>query len=148
MKTILWLATLFFFQSSFANALIIQNADRANVAKLHKNNYLLTLTNPSAYVDFYVKNSTHKAGILALNKFLSLWNHDGTQFFDHPPNASLALINDKGDYQNADVIVTNPSFGKGTISYQITTINTSLYLGKIKHIVLIFDNIPFNFENL
>lgn len=144
---VLLFSFLQFSAAAVAPTTFLQVSSHASIAKLHQNTYVLTLNNPTPYIDFFIKKPILTTGILNINNFLSLWNHTvKNNFSDNPPIASLAVITEKGDYQQIRVIVTNPSFGRGLVSYQIKTKETALIYGKLKHMVLIFDEFPFSPE--
>ena len=152
MKFIVGLLVYCFTQISIAAiepSVFLQTSGRAIIAKLHKNNYLLTLNNPSDYINFLTKKPATSIGISKVSNFLALWNHKiKNNFSEHPPQASLAVITEKGEYQQAKVIVTNPSLSRGTLTYQITTTDVALHIGKLKHMLLVFDEFPVNLDKL
>lgn len=150
MKKMLLFLLIFFSQFSYAsidNYLFFQTAPKANIAKLHKNNYILTLNSLTDVSYFKEETKTKKkVGILSLSQFFSLWDDNKQNFMDHPPNAVISMVSENNGKQQVIVAtVSNPGFAKGAVSYQISVLdNTQVQQGDFKHIALFFDDIHWN----
>ncbi|WP_419419369.1 hypothetical protein ACNVED_12760 [Legionella sp. D16C41] len=129
------------------NSLFLLTSSEATIAPLHKNNYILNLSQPVKYISYYTQtpNGVAGAALFPLENFISLWRNQTVKnnFSNNPPQALLATVNEEGEGQKTVlVIVTNPSMVNGTLSYQVSVLNgESLITGKLKFVTLIFDKI-------
>lgn len=138
-----WLITVASFASTEALT-FFQASSKASIAKLHDNNYVLSFTNHPLFINYFTKT---KAGAITLTKYLTLWKTPGN-FSERPPHAMLGIVTLRNEQIHASVLVTNPSYSNGTITYQITTNKVPLTPGQLKHIVLIFDTLSLNLDNI
>lgn len=151
MKKILWLLLLGFNGVVLANHssfLFFQTAPHASIDKLHKNNYLITLNNTPEFVNYFAEKPIQLTGAVALSDFISLWNNKRPHSFaKNPPNAAIVMISDRGVRQQVMAVVSNPSHSTDTVTYQISALNNKpLQTGKLKYIVLFFNNIAWDPE--
>lgn len=71
----------------------IQSADRAIIQRVSENTYTLTLKNVAPVVSYLTDRPSRTAGILSLEKFLTIWNAPGKDSFRiDPPNVALTGI--------------------------------------------------------
>ncbi|STX29909.1 Uncharacterised protein [Legionella beliardensis] len=151
MKTVMLLLLFGLSSCVFAisdNSFFILTSSEANIAPLHKNNYILNLNKPAQYVTYFIGKPKRIAGIISLSDFLSLWSNQTLKnnFSSNPPKAIVVAISTKGE-QNFNAVVTNPSLVKDILSYQISVLNGQfLQIGKLKYIAIIFDQIPENIK--
>ena len=145
------LLLLGFSSLSFAtvdSVLFFQSSTDATITKgTTKNTFTITLNHPSDYVSYFTDRPVRKAGVISLSRFLSLWTDKNVKnnFSQNPPNVAINMVLEQGKEQNAVVEIAKPSFINNVISYQISTLgNQSLEVGKVKHLVLFFDDIPWN----
>jgi hypothetical protein len=129
------------------NYLFFQNASKGSITKQDNNSYTLTLNNATDFVSYFTNRPARISGVMKLSEFLALWSDKKIKdnFAETPPNVALVIVTDKGERLNAIAELKNPVSRKGSLSYQLKVINNQILpAGKLQHIALFIDDIPWN----
>lgn len=147
MKKILFF--LFFSISSLASALdnylFVQSASNASIAQ-RNDQYIVTLKK-NGQLSYFTDRPKRQSGEIELTEFLAIWRDKTIKdnFAEDPPNAAIVMMDRHNKWHNTIGIISNPKDEGDTITYQIQPIDGKpLPTGKLKHIILFFDDIRWN----
>lgn len=150
MKKIILSLLLAISSMSFAaenNYLFFQNSSKASITQQKNNSYTLTLNNSSDFVSYFTNRPARISGVMKLPEFLALWSDKTIKdnFAENPPNVALVIVTEKGERLNAIAELKDPIYRQGSLSYQLDVINNQpLPSGKLQHVALFIDDIPWN----
>lgn len=150
MKKILFICLLVANSVIFAGShsfLFIQKAEKGNLHKNKDGSYSLTLKDFPQHVSYFSNRPAHIAGILPLQKFLTVWSNPAiaNNFSKEPPNVAIAMITKRGYAHTLIGSISSPKYKNNTISYAVKAFNK--FKGSdsdLSYVELFFDDIHWN----